>query len=131
MAKILIVGEDPDSIAPDAFPPGVTPEGILGALNGARAALQSKGHDAEILLTTSEERIASELADAVRGRRFDVLVIGAGLRTLPPMAPHFERLMNAIREHAPNARLAFNSKPDDTAEAAERQLAAGDRPTGR
>ena len=30
--------------------------------------------------------------------------------------------MNAVREHAPDARLAFNTKPDDTAQAAERQL---------
>lgn len=125
MANILIIGEDPASLKPEALPSGVTPQGILGALNGARAALESKGHHAEILLTTSEERIAEELAEAVRRRRFDVLVIGAGLRTMPPMAGHFERLMNAVREKAPDARLAFNTKPDDTAEAAERQLANG------
>ena len=124
MARILIVGEDPASLKAKELPSGVTAEGILRALNDARAALQSKGHDAEILLTTSVERIAGELAEAVRGRRFDVVVIGAGLRILPPMALHFERLMNAIREHAPDARLAFNTKPEDTAEAAERQLEA-------
>lgn len=122
MATILIIGEDPASLNPKDLPPGVTPEGILRDLNGARAALQSKGHRAEILLTTSAERIADELAGAVRGQSFDVLVIGAGLRVLPPMARHFERLMNAIREYAPNARLAFNTNPGDTAEAAERQL---------
>ncbi|HMA96805.1 MAG TPA: hypothetical protein VKP30_29170 [Polyangiaceae bacterium] len=49
----------------------MTTDGILSALNGARAALQSKGCEAEILLTTSEERIAEELAEPVRGRRFD------------------------------------------------------------
>lgn len=122
MAAILIIGEDPDSIKPEDHPPGVTSASIRAALNNARAALQSKGHQVDVLLTTSVDRIATELADAVRGRHFDVLVIGAGLRVLPPMARHFERLMNAIREHAPNARLAFNTKPEDTAEAAERQL---------
>ena len=122
MASILIIGEDPDSIQPEDLPPGVTPESIRGALHSAQAALQAKGHEAQTLWTTSAERIAGELADAVRGRRYDVLVIGAGLRTLPPMAQHFERLMNAIREHAPDARLAFNTRPDDTAAAAERQL---------
>lgn len=87
--------------------------------------MRSKGHEAEILLTTSVERVEGELAEVVRGRRFEVIVIGAGLRVLPPMARHFERLMNAIREHAPDARLAFNTKPEDTAEAAERQLKRG------
>jgi hypothetical protein len=41
------------------------------------------------------------------------------------MALHFERLMNAVRAHAPDARLAFNTRPEDTAEAAEPQLEAG------
>lgn len=123
MASILVIGEDPDYIEPADLPPGLSPEGIRGALNRARDALRAKGHAAEILWTTSVERIAGELAEAVRGRSYDVLVIGAGLRVIPSMAQHFERLMNAIREHAPGARLAFNSKPGDTAEAAERQLA--------
>jgi hypothetical protein len=125
MAHILIIGEDPDSIDPADHPPGVTADGIRAALDDARATLLSKGHAADILLTTSADRIAGELAEAVRGQRYDVLVIGAGLRVLPPMAGHFERLMNAIREHAPDSRLAFNTKPDDTAEAAERQLRTG------
>lgn len=127
MARILIIGEDPDSTKPEDHPPGVTADSIRTALDRARSAFLSNGHDAEILFTTSADSIAHELADAVRGRHYDVLVIGAGLRVLPPMAQHFERLMNAIREHAPDARLAFNTKPDDTAEAAERQLRAGSR----
>jgi len=125
MPAILIIGEDPACIEQEDMPPGITPDGILAGLNAAKDALQSKGNQAEILLTTTVDRIARELADSVRGRHFDVIVIGAGLRMLPPMAGHFERLMNAIREHAPNARLAFNSKPDDTAEAAERQIRGG------
>jgi hypothetical protein len=122
MASILIVGQDPDSIEAGDLPPGITPARIRSGLDAARSALQARAHDAQIVWTTSVDRIAGELAEAVRGRRYDVIVIGAGLRTLPPMARHFELLMNAIRQHAPNARLAFNSKPDDTAEAAERQL---------
>jgi hypothetical protein len=123
MASILIIGEDPDSLKLEDLPAGLTPESIRGDLNSARAALEAKGHEAQILWTTSAERIADELVDAVRGRRYDVLVIGGGLRMLPPLTQHFERLMNAIRAHAPDARLAFNTRPDNTAAAAERQLA--------
>jgi hypothetical protein len=32
----------------------------------------------------------------------------------------FERLVNAVHEHAPRARLCFNTRPDDTAEAVKR-----------
>jgi hypothetical protein len=123
MSAILIIGEDPKSLKPSDNPPGVTAETILKGLTDARDALRAKGHEAEILLTTSVDKIEGELSDAVRARRYDVLVIGAGLRVLPPMAQQFERLMNAIRVYAPHARLAFNSKPDDSADAALRQLA--------
>lgn len=122
MASILIIGEDPASIDPKDAPPGATPERIMKGLNDARDALRGKGHQAEILLTTSAEKIATDLSSAVRNKSYDVLVIGAGLRTLAPMAEQFERLMNAIREHSPASRLAFNSRPDDSAQAAERQL---------
>ncbi|MDB5361532.1 MAG: hypothetical protein JWO51_2829, partial [Rhodospirillales bacterium] len=46
----------------------------------------------------------------------------AGLRTLPPMALQFERLINVLREKAPAAKLAFNSQPDDSDIAAMRWL---------
>jgi hypothetical protein len=49
-------------------------------------------------------------------------VVGAGLRVVPKMTGTFEAVMNAVRERAPKARLAFNLTPDDSADAAERQL---------
>jgi hypothetical protein len=48
-------------------------------------------------------------------------VIGAGLRTLPGLAKQFERL-NVLHEQAPQAKLAFNSQPDDSDKAALRWL---------
>jgi hypothetical protein len=33
--------------------------------------------------------------------------------------------MNAVREHAPRAKLAFNTEPEDSAATAERQLGQG------
>ena len=49
-------------------------------------------------------------------------MVGAGLRIVPAMTPIFEAVINALREHAPEARLAFNLSPEDSADAAERQL---------
>lgn len=122
MSAILIIGEDPASIPAGKAPPGVTPALIMKGLTDSRDTLRAKGHEAEILLTTSADKIEGELVAAVRDKPYDVLVIGAGLRTLPPMAQQFERLMNAIRVYAPHARLAFNSNPADSADAALRQL---------
>ena len=49
-------------------------------------------------------------------------MIGAGLRTLPGLAKQFERLINVLHEQAPQAKLAFNSQPDDSDKAALRWL---------
>jgi succinate dehydrogenase/fumarate reductase flavoprotein subunit len=39
----------------------------------------------------------AQVSRTVQGRNYDVVVIGAGLRTLPAMAEQFERLMNVVR----------------------------------
>jgi hypothetical protein len=49
---------------------------------------------------------------------YDVIVVGAGLQTLPPMALQFERLMNVLHQHAPKAKLGFNTQPGDSDAAA-------------
>jgi hypothetical protein len=37
-------------------------------------------------------------------------------------------VINAIRQAAPGAAIAFNTRPDDSADAATRGVAAGSRP---
>jgi hypothetical protein len=39
------------------------------------------------------------------------------------MLEQFERLLNVLREKAPQAKLAFNSRPEDSDKAALRWLA--------
>ncbi len=68
--------------------------------------------------------IDAQVSEALRERRYDVIVIGAGLRTLPPMVERFERLINVLHEKAPQAKLAFNSQPADSDAAALRWLPA-------
>jgi hypothetical protein len=91
-------------------------------LNGSRDRLELAGHDVRILLTKDAETVQAQVSEALRDYHYDVVVIGAGLRTLPPMAEQFERLMNVLHEQAPQAKLAFNSQPDDSDKAALRWL---------
>jgi trans-aconitate methyltransferase len=97
-------------------------EKVMTGLDGSKARLEAAGHRATILLTRDAETVEAQVAQALRGTSYDVIVVGAGLRTLPPMAEQFERLMNLLHRDAPAARLAFNSRPDDSDEAALRQL---------
>ena len=64
--------------------------------------------------------LAKQLASAT----YDCVVIGGGLRLPPRNLLLFERVINAVHNAAPNAAIAFNTRPEDTAEAAARWLNA-------
>ncbi len=66
------------------------------------------------MLTKDEESVEGQVSDALKDKGYDVVVVGAGLRVLPPLAAQFERLMNVLHQKAPGSKLAFNSKPDDS-----------------
>ena len=53
---------------------------------------------------------------------YDCVVIGAGIRLPPKSLPLFETVVNTVRKAAPNASIAFNTRPEDSAEAAARWL---------
>jgi hypothetical protein len=59
---------------------------------------------------------------ALRARNFDCVVIGAGLREPPERLLLFERIINLVHRLAPNASIAFNATPADTAEAVRRWI---------
>jgi ketopantoate hydroxymethyltransferase len=60
-------------------------------------------------------------ARCLGSRSFDCVMIGAGLRASPQLLL-FERLINLVHEHAPNAKICFNTTPANTAEAVQRWL---------
>ena len=122
--SVLIIGEDPaliDFDAPDA-PKDMSAAKVMEGLNGSVARLQAAGHEAELLLTRDAASVEAQVSSALQGRSYDVIVIGAGLRTLPKMAEQFEQLMNVQRDRSPRSKLAFNSRPDDSDAAALRWL---------
>jgi hypothetical protein len=52
-------------------------------------------------------------------------VIGAGLREPPERLLLFEKIINLVHMLAPQSRIAFNTTPADTAEAAQRWIERG------
>jgi hypothetical protein len=64
------------------------------------------------------------LETALKGADYDCVVIGGGMRLPPKGLALFETVVNIIHKAAPNATIAFNTRPEDTAEAAARQLKA-------
>jgi hypothetical protein len=66
---------------------------------------------------TVEVTLTAELSKS----GYDCIMVGAGLRLVPPYFPLFEKLMNVIHRHAPAlTKICFNTNPSDTADAVRR-----------
>jgi phosphoribosylformimino-5-aminoimidazole carboxamide ribonucleotide (ProFAR) isomerase len=57
---------------------------------------------------------------ALQSHALDCVVVGGGIRTAEDQRELFERVINQIRCHAPQAAIAFNATPADTYDAAAR-----------
>jgi hypothetical protein len=123
--QVLVIGLDPDFIdfsAPAIAATGITAEKIRGGLEGDGTTLRGLGYQADVLWIDDGDTAEQVLRERLGQTRYDAVMIGAGLRTLPTYGLLFEKLVNAVHEAAPQAKFAFNSNPADTAEAVRRAL---------
>ena len=124
--SVLAIGLQPtliDFSDPDyaAFP-GLDAAKVMSGLQAAADRLTQLGYDVQMCLTDFGETAEAVVQDHLQQKRFDVVLIGAGIRTIPGNFLLFEKLINVVHAHAPQAKLCFNTKPTDTAEAAQRWL---------
>lgn len=121
--RILVVGQDADTVdyAAPGIIPGLTPQKVRAGLAAAKAALEAQGHACDILEVQPDPAVAeTQVVAALAGQAYAVVVIGAGIRNPPPSLVLFETVVNAVHKGAPAARIAFNTRPDDTDAAAAR-----------
>jgi hypothetical protein len=125
MAKsVLIVGLDPTlidfSLPSFAAFPGLNAEKVMAGLKADQATLAGLGYDADFCLTDFGATAEAVLQAALRKKPYACVMIGAGVRVVPENFLLFETLVNVAHAEAPQARLCFNTKPSDTAEAVQR-----------
>lgn len=116
MPCALVLGYDPQAI------PGVDAEALRAALDGELARFAEHGIDAAMTLVVFGEAAEAALVASLSGRPWDVVVVGGGIRKAEQLLPLFERIVNLICRHAPQAAIAFNSHGGDSVEAALRRL---------
>ena len=85
-------------------------------------ALTRLGYRVHMCLTDFGETAVAVVQSQLEQQRFDCILIAAGIRTIPSNFMLFEKLINVVHAHAPHAKLCFNTKPSDTAEAVQRWL---------
>jgi hypothetical protein len=127
MTRILFVGQKPETVdfSDPALPPGFDAEKINAGIAVAVAKIGERGWQGDTCMITPDEAGRAMLEKTLKGAAYDCVVIGGGLRIPPKSLALFEMVVNAVHKAAPGAKIAFNTRPEDTAEAAARQLNAG------
>jgi hypothetical protein len=121
-ARLLLLGLDPDIVDYSKSPvPGLTAAKVRSAIEADRTKLKELGYNVTMLYVDEGQTAEAQPANNLATARYDCIMIGAGLRIVPPYFLLFEKLINVIHQNAPaSTKLCFNTAPTDIAEAVQR-----------
>lgn len=124
MTKVLLIGQVPETVdfSNPALPPGMTAEIIQAGIASTLADMRGRGWTAVSCTVRPDETAVPQVVAELQKADYDVVVIGGGIRIPPPALLMFEAILNAVHAHAPKARIAFNTRPENSADAAARWL---------
>ena len=124
MKRVVLVGYDPATVdfSDPALPPGMTAEKIHAGVKLALADFAGRGWHPEICFIKPDETAVPTIERCLAGAVYDCVVIGAGVRLPPNRLVLFETVVNAIHRAAPQAAIAFNTRPEDSGAAAARWI---------
>lgn len=125
MARVLLLGYDPETVdfSDPALPPGMTVEKVHAGVAVALKQFADRGWEGEVGYIRPDETAGPSVERQLASKSYDCVVIGAGVRLPPRGLALFEAVINAVHKAAPGAAIAFNTRPDDSADAAARWLA--------
>ncbi len=124
MKKVLFVGLDPATVdfSDPGLPPGMTAEKVHAGIKVALDDMAVRGWNVVHCFTKPDASGVAEVERKLASDRFDCVVIGAGVRVPANRLVLFEALINAIHRTAPDAAIAFNTRPEDSGAAAARWI---------
>jgi hypothetical protein len=120
-SKVIAIGLDPSVVDYSAMPQ-FTPQMFQSYIEAQIEHVRSLGYDVTSCLVDLGETAEAVTAEALNSRRFDCILIGAGLRQADRLLL-FEKIINLVHRLAPQASICFNTTPADTAEAVQRWIA--------
>jgi hypothetical protein len=125
MTRILFVGQKPETVdfSDPSLPPGFDAAKINAGIAVAVEKIAERGWQGDTCMITPDDAGRSMLTRQLAEASYDCVVIGGGLRLPPKSLALFETVVNVVHQGAPKAAIAFNTRPEDTADAAARALA--------
>ncbi len=120
--SVLVLGLDPALIdfSQPGYAPGMSTTKVLAGVKSSEDELTRLGYSVQTCFTDFGETAEAVVQSQLKQKRWDCVMIGAGVRTVPGNFMLFEKLINVVHEHAPQAKLCFNQLPHDTADAVKR-----------
>jgi len=117
--RVLVIGLDPCRV-----PGPWDPQPVADAIAAGMASLAERGFDAESCLVglDGSDDIEDRISVALQARSWDCVLVGGGIRKREDLLELFESILDLVVRHAPQATVAFNSTPDDVADAVSRRL---------
>ena len=127
MTRVLLLGYDPETVdfSDPALPPGMTAEKIHAGIAVAMKQFAERGWESDVGLIRPDETAVPAVERLLASKSYDCVVVGAGVRLPPRGLALFEAVINVVHRTAPGAAIAFNTRPDDSADAAARWLPTG------
>ncbi len=124
MTRILLVGYDPDTVdfSDPALPPGMTAGKIRAGIEIALKQFAAREWEVDVGFIRPDETAGPTVRSLLASKNYNCVVIGAGVRLPPRHLEIFEDVINAVHKSAPGAVIAFNTRPEDSADAAARWL---------
>jgi hypothetical protein len=112
--RVLVIGLDPYRV-----PGPWDPRPVADAIEVGRARFVEHGVAAEFCLVglDGSDDVEAVVTAALGAQPWECVVVGGGVRNQVEL---FERVVNLVRRHAPDAAIAFNATAADTFEAAAR-----------
>jgi hypothetical protein len=129
MTRVLLVGYEPESVdySDPALPPGMNAEKVHAGIAVAMKQFADRGWEADVGYIRPDGAAGPTVERLLASKSYDCVVIGGGVRLPPRQLAVFEAVINAVHKGAPRAAIAFNTRPDDSADAAARWLPGGSR----
>jgi hypothetical protein len=126
MKSVLFIGQEPETVdfSDPALPPGFDAKKIHSGIDAGMRQMSERGWHADLCLVRPDGSAPAAIELQLAVARYDCVVIGGGIRIPPKSLLLFEAIVNAVHKSATTARIAFNTRPEDTADAAARWLNA-------
>ncbi len=133
MVRVLLIGYDPESVdfSDPALPPGMSVEKIRAGVALALKQMADQGWQADVCYVHTDGKAGQAVERHLASANYDCIVIGAGVRLPPHRLADFEAIVNAVHKSAPAATIAFNTRPENSADAAARWLSPDGTETAR